>query len=128
MPAHAESAVAQNLHDLDLIPRELTHGVRRMIRPARGRTTVPVAAQIGQDHRMPFGEQRRNPMPHHMGFRNAVQQKQRRPVTAAAAMNRRTVDIEIEFIEGVEHRGRLSEIVVRRTMTTVRSISLNRRS
>src|SRR5262249_24282344 len=100
---HGEFAIAERVHDLDLVAGELAHAVGRMIGGAGRRAAVAEAAQVGGDHGEPFGELRRYPVPHQMRFWDAVQQQDRRPLPAPAAWDRRARRRDIEFLEPTEH-------------------------
>src|SRR5215468_11636620 len=77
------------------------------------------AAQVGGDYGEPFGELRRYPVPRQMRFGHAVQQQDRRPLPAPAAVDRRTRRRDIEFLEPVEHEPSLS-LPARRALRLVR--------
>src|SRR5262249_15510823 len=98
VPGHGEGAVAQRVHALDLVAGGLAHAVRRVIGGAGRRAAGTEPAQVGGDHGEPFGEPGRDPVPHQMRFRDAVQQQDRRPLPAPAAVDRRARGRDIEFL------------------------------
>ncbi len=84
MARHLELLEIQNDH-FQIILRHGAETVARVILAAIRLGTVPITAQIRQNHREIFCEHRGHAMPADMGKRIAVQQKQRR--TRAAYRN-----------------------------------------
>jgi hypothetical protein len=82
MSDYGEPVVPERAHHFDLVACNLAHAVRRVIRCARRRAAASKAAEVGCDHGKAFRESRRDPMPHVVCLGYAVQQKQRRAVTA----------------------------------------------
>ena len=92
---HGELAEAQIAHHQDLVPRHRALAVGLVARAAGGLATVAVAAQVGQDDGVVFGEYGGHVMPHDVGLRVAVQQEHG---TAGAADQR--VDADAAGCEG----------------------------
>jgi hypothetical protein len=74
---HGELLKAQLAHHQHLVPGHRALGVGLVVAAARGLAAVPVAAQVGEDHGVVFGEDGGDVMPHDMGLRVAVQQQHR---------------------------------------------------
>ena len=68
-----------------------------------GRDGVAVPAQVGEDHGVPVGELRCDPVPHDVGLRIAVQQQDRRAVTTHLGVDARPVDVDVVVFEVLEH-------------------------
>jgi len=86
---HGELLKAQIAHHQHLVPGHRALAVGLVAGAAGGLATVAVAAQVGQDHGMVFGEYWGHVMPHDVGLRVAVQQQHG---TAAAADQRVDAD------------------------------------
>src|SRR3984893_18061408 len=88
MPGDKEFAIAERLHNLDLV---LCHRPERIVdvvfAAIIGADAVAVAAQIGGDDVKPFGETAGELVPGDMGQRIAVQQQQRRAVATVPQMD-----------------------------------------
>jgi hypothetical protein len=99
---HGELVEAQIAHHHDLVPRHRALAVGLMARAAGGLAAVAVAAQVGQDNGVVFGEYGGHVMPHDVGLRVAVQQQHG---TAGAADQR--VDADAAGCEGssLKHAG-----------------------
>src|SRR5260370_18959085 len=81
VPGDEEFAVAELLHDLDLVLRHRPEGIVDIIFAAVfGAYAVAIAPEIGSDHMKMLGQPRRDLMPGDMGQGIAVQQQQRRAV------------------------------------------------
>src|SRR5271169_2099298 len=82
MAGDDEALEAERRHRLDLVEGQSALRISRIV-GTRGRLrAVAIAAQVGHDHRELVGETRRQPAPHQMGLRVAVQQQERRPAAA----------------------------------------------
>ena len=86
---HGELIEAQIAHHQYLVPRHGALAVGLVAGAAGGLAAVAVAAQVGQDHGVVFGENGGHVMPHDVGLRVAVQQQHG---TAAAADQRVDAD------------------------------------
>jgi hypothetical protein len=86
---HGELLKAQIAHHQHLVPGHRALAVGLMAGAAGGLAAVAVAAQVGQDHGVVFGEHGGHVMPHDVGLRVAVQQQHG---TAAAADQRVDAD------------------------------------
>jgi hypothetical protein len=83
VPHHGELVESEFAHHQHLVPRHRALRVRLMIVAARGLAAVAVAAKVGEDYGVMFGEYRRDVMPHDVGLRVAVQQQYRAAVALA---------------------------------------------
>ena len=72
-----ELVEAELAHDLDLVCRHRALGVGLVDMAARGLAAVAVAAEVGEDDGVVFGEDGGDVMPHDVGLRVAVEQQDR---------------------------------------------------
>ena len=84
-----ESRKAERAHHLDLVRRHRALRVVDVLRAAVGLRRIAVAAQVAADDGVALREPRRDPMPHRVRLRIAVQQEERRTAAADDAMNLR---------------------------------------
>src|ERR1700761_3992923 len=75
MTHHGEALVAEFAHDEDLVVGHRAFGVRVVSRTARRFAAVAVAAQVGEDDHVVFGQDGGDVVPHHVGLRVAVQEQ-----------------------------------------------------
>src|SRR5690349_1747035 len=78
---------AQYLHYRDVVTRHAALAVGGMITAGVGFATVPVAAQISENHREVFGQLRRHFVPAYVCLRIPVKQKQRRSAAGHSRVN-----------------------------------------
>ena len=81
---HRELVEAEIAHHDHLVARHGALGVPLVPGAARGLAAVPVAAEVGEDYRVVFGEGGSDVMPHDVGLRIAVQQQDRAAARLAA--------------------------------------------
>lgn len=98
-----EPAVAQMLHDLELVTADRVHAVGLVIGRTGRLAAVAVPTQVGGDDGVALCEAECYPVPHQMRFRNTVQERQRRSVAATASVDRRIRGSDVELFETVEH-------------------------
>src|SRR5260370_6529002 len=99
-----EFAVAELLHDLDLVLRHRPEGIVDIIFAAVfGAYAVAIAPEIGSDHMKMLGKPRRDLMPGDMGQGIAVQQQQGRAVAAVPQMDSRAARHDLRPGETLEH-------------------------
>src|SRR6516165_3692949 len=104
VPGDEEFAVAELLHDLDLILRHRAERIVDVVFAAVvGSHAVAIAAQIGGDDMEPLGKTRRDLTPGGMGKRISVQQQQRRAVAAVPQMDSRAASLDFCPGEALEH-------------------------
>src|SRR5258708_33762517 len=104
VPGDEEFAVAELLHDLDLVLRHRPEGIVDIIFAAVfGAYAVAIAPEIGSDHMKMLGQPRRDLMPGDMGQGIAVQQQQRRAVAAVPQMDLRAAPHHLPPGETLEH-------------------------
>ncbi len=104
VPGDKEFAVAELLHNLDLVLRHRTERIVDIVFTAVfGAYAVAVTPEIGGDHIKILGQPRRNLVPGDMGQRIAVQQQQRRAVAAVPQMDSRAVRRNFRPGEPLEH-------------------------
>ena len=68
-----------------------------------GRDESPYPRRSASDDGELLGQPRRDPVPHHVGLRIAVQQQHRWTVTADRGVDTRSVDVDVMDFEGLEH-------------------------
>jgi hypothetical protein len=76
-----------------------------MVGCARRFATRAIAAQVGGDDGEPLGQRRRDPVPHQVRLRDAVQKQDRLPGPTPDAMDCGLRRRDVELIETLEHRG-----------------------
>ena len=74
---HGELVEAELAHDEDLVAGHRALGVRLVVMAARGLAAVAVAAQVGEDYGVVFGEDGGDVMPHDVGLRVTVEEQYR---------------------------------------------------
>jgi len=74
---HGELVEAELAHDEDLVAGHRALGVRLVVMAARGFAAVAVAAQVGEDYGVMFGEDGGDVMPHDVGLRVTVEEQYR---------------------------------------------------
>ena len=77
-----------------------------MVGCARRFATRAIAAQVGGDDGEPLGQRRRDPVPHQVRLRDAVQKQDRLPGPTPDAMDCGLRRRDVELIETLEHRGK----------------------
>ena len=85
---HVEPLEAVVPHDLHLVEGHRPEGIIDAVFPALGFGRVPVAAQVGQDHRVVFGQFADDLVPGDVRLRVAVDEQQRCPLAAAQHVDR----------------------------------------
>ena len=98
-----EALEAELAHEPDLVGGHRPLGVRRVVGRRGGAGRVAVPTQVGEDHRVPVGEPRRDAVPHDVGLRVAVQQQDRRAVTTHLGVDARPVDVDVMVFPVLEH-------------------------
>jgi hypothetical protein len=84
MANHGEAVIAELAHHENLVPGHRPLGVPVVGRAARRLAAVAIAAQVGEDNRMVFGEDGGDVMPHDVGLRVTVEQQYRGTAGVAA--------------------------------------------
>ena len=84
-----EAREAQRAHQLDLVRRHRALRVVDVAGAAVGLRRIAVAAQVAADDGEALGEARRDPVPHRVRLRIAVQQQERRAAAADDAVDLR---------------------------------------
>jgi hypothetical protein len=101
-----EAPVAEMRHQLREVPRHLALGVGRVVRRRRRLERAAVAAQVGAVDGVRLRQRRRDPVPHRVRLRVAVQQQQRRAFAAAPQAQHAAGDLDaLERESGEEHAG-----------------------
>jgi hypothetical protein len=110
VPGERKAFVAEQFHDLHQVPgrRPLAIGVKRSA--GRRFRAVAVAAHVGTHDGEILGQRGGDLVPHDVGLRIAMNQQERRPVSARPQVNLRAVDPEPLGIESLEH-STISKIV-----------------
>ena len=90
---------AQFAHDEDLVTGHRALGVRFVAVAARGLAAVAVAAQVGEDYGVMFGEDGGDVMPHDVGLRVTVEQQYRAAVAAGESVDPHSVGREQHPLE-----------------------------
>jgi hypothetical protein len=81
-------------HQLDLVARHRPLRVRLVVGRRLRLRALAVAPQVGRDDREPFGQTRRDCVPHEVRLRVPVKQEERRPVASVAHAQRRLAGVD----------------------------------
>ena len=107
VPDHGEPVVAQRGHQRDLVGGHRAERVPGVVGAGLRARGLAVAPQVGGDHGVRLGQLRRDPVPHPVRLREAVQQQHRRAVAADAGVHRHCAGVgadgEVHGAEAIEH-------------------------
>ena len=108
VPDDSEARKPQHRHEPHHVARHRGLAIGRVGGMGRRLAARSVAAQVGAHDGEVGGERRRDPVPHHMGLRKAVQQQNGLATAAAARKDRGIADVRDNWFEAFEHGASLS--------------------
>ena len=103
VPGDVKPPKPQSFHHLHLILCHGALGVGEVRRVGGGLAAVTVTAQVAGDDGETLRQPRRDPVPHDVRLRIAVQQQQRRPRAADHGVNGGRAGVDILAVEALEH-------------------------
>ena len=98
-----EPSMPQLRHELDHVPGHFAFGVVLVVGIGRGSATCAIPTQIRYHERKLLCEQWGQEKPMHMGLRKAMQQQERRTLTANAAMDRGVLAADSMCCKSLKH-------------------------
>jgi hypothetical protein len=110
MPDQMELRVPKRLHHLDHIQRHRALCVVAVVWQTRRLGTVAVTAQIGADHAVTPGQNRRDPVPDRQSLWVAMQQQHRFAGTRRGEIDRRAGCLDLATLETRKQRHRRSAL------------------